>query len=386
MRAVQLVAAGKQLEERDIPRPSPEPGEILIEVAAAGICHSDAHYRAGFPSAGPLPLTLGHEIAGTIADIGAQVEIARIGDRVCVHYQVGCGHCSHCLVGHEQFCSEGSMIGKARHGGYAEFVSVPQRNVFAVPDAVSLDHASVMMCSSATALHALRKGRLAAGERVAVFGAGGGLGLSAVQLARSLGAAEVYAVDLSADKTKLAASLDAIPVDARAVDPVAELLQLTEGGVDVALDLVGSATVVRQALDALAPMGRVVAVGLTSDAVAVGPYTDLVTGEHELIGTSDHLATEIPELLTMAESGDLVLNDVVTGAVPLEAAAINGVLDALDTFSARGRTVIRQAGYSAPSGVYDRNVSPRTKSSTTRSYLTGSVFHRNTWSAPSNRS
>lgn len=336
MRAVQLVTAGAPLELREIANPEPGPGDVVVAVAAAGICRSDLHYRSGFPAAGPLPLTLGHEVAGTIAAAGTAIDGLADGDRVCIHYQVGCGACRWCSSGLEQHCPNGAMIGKSRPGGFAEMIVVPARNVVPVPPGVALEHAAAMMCSSATSLHALRRGRLAPGDRVAVFGAGG-LGMSAIQLAFAAGASTVYAVDPNPHKRSLAAALGAEPVAAGAV---ATTRLLEDGGVDVALDLVGSAAVMRQCLDALAPQGRAVAVGMTPDRLQVGPYTDLVTGESELIGASDHLISEIVDLLQMAAAGELSLERIVDRTIPLEAGPINQTLDDLAGFGDSVRTVI----------------------------------------------
>lgn len=336
MRALQLTAAGSPLEARRVPDPEPAADDVVIDVAAAGICRSDVHYRAGFPRVGPLPLTLGHEVAGTVAAVGTAVSRFARGDRVCVHYQVGCGACTYCDRGFEQFCAQGKMIGNGRPGGYAEQIMVPTRNVIAVPGTVSLDHAAVMMCSSATSLHALRKGRLRPGDSVAVFGVGG-LGVSAIQLALLGGAETVFAVDTNPTKLKKAAAFGAVPLAANS-DPVTTIRDA--GGADIAMDLVGSAEIMTQCLHSLAPMGRAVAVGLTPDTFPVGPYTDLVTGESELIGASDHLATEIVELLDLAAAGSLDLEGIVERSIPLEAAAVNQAMDDLERFGNTLRTVI----------------------------------------------
>ena len=153
---------GKPLEQADIPIPELTPLDVLIRVAAAGICHSDAHYRAGISRIGSLPLTLGHEIAGRVEKVGAQVANLAAGDRVCVHYLVHCGRCEFCVRGLEQFCRSGQMIGKHRDGGYAEFIKVPGANAFPLPDEIPFEVGAIMMCSSATALHALNKARFKA--------------------------------------------------------------------------------------------------------------------------------------------------------------------------------------------------------------------------------
>jgi len=340
MKAVRLVAPRRPLELHDVPVPVPGPHEVLVRVKAAGICHSDAHYRAGVSPAGPLPLALGHEVAGVVERVGESVLQFQPGERVCAHYLATCGTCAWCHRGHEQFCPTGQMLGKHRAGGYAEYVLVPARSLLPLPAEISFAHGAVMMCSSATSLHALRKVRLQAGESVAVFGVGG-LGASAVQLARRRSAAQVFAVDLSAAKLALAESLGAVPVDAGAGDPVARIRQLTGGnGVDVALELVGLPLTMRQAVQCLGIMGRAAIVGLTQKSFEISPYTEVLGKEAEIIGVSDHLASELPALLALAGRGALDLSRIVTGTVPLEAGAINAVLDELEKFGGATRTVI----------------------------------------------
>ena len=155
MRAVRLVQVGKPLEEADIPIPEIGSSDILIRVAAAGICHSDVHYRAGISKIDSLPLSLGHEVAGRVEEVGSDETHLSAGDRVCVHYLVSCGSCEFCVRGLEQFCRSGQMIGKHRDGGYAEFINVPGANAFPLPDEIPFEAAAIMMCSSATAFHAL---------------------------------------------------------------------------------------------------------------------------------------------------------------------------------------------------------------------------------------
>ncbi len=219
MRAVQLTHIGKALEHADVPIPEIGPSEVLIRVGAAGICHSDAHYRAGISKIDDLPLTLGHEVAGRVEEVGSDVTHLSAGDRVCVHYLARCGACEFCVRGLEQFCRSGQMIGKHRDGGYAEFIKVPGANAFALPDEIPFEVGAIMMCSSATALHALKKARLKAGESIAIFGFGG-LGFSALQLARAFDCADVYVVDINPAKLASAANMGAIAIDARTADPV----------------------------------------------------------------------------------------------------------------------------------------------------------------------
>ncbi|HEX6552629.1 MAG TPA: zinc-binding dehydrogenase [Ktedonobacteraceae bacterium] len=196
------------------------------------------------------------------------------------------------------------------------------------------------MCSSSTAFHALRKSRLKSGETVAIFGVGG-LGISAVQLAYAFGALDVYAVDINADKLRLAEKYGAIPVNVRSNDAVVEIRRLTQGkGVDVALEMIGLPQTMMQAVQSLAVMGRAVVAGISDKPLEIDTYRELVAREAEVIGTSDHLLHELPLLLELTRRGKLNLSEAVTRTVPLDAGAINQALDNLEHFRGDVRTVI----------------------------------------------
>ena len=196
------------------------------------------------------------------------------------------------------------------------------------------------MCASATSFHALRKSRLKAGETAAIFGAGG-LGMSAVQLARAFGALEVFAVDINDSKLALAEQYGAVPVNAAAGDPVAEIRRLTGGkGVDVSLELIGLPLTMRQALQSLSVFGRAVIVGISDQSLSIDTYHELLGPETELIGSNDHLMQELPLLVEMARRGVLDLSNIVTRTVSLDAAAINQAIDDLERFGEGVRTVI----------------------------------------------
>ena len=340
MRAVRLVEIGQPLQMQEVPTPPICDRDVLVRVKAAGICHSDVHYRGGVSPVKPLPLTLGHEVAGVVERTGTEVTNVKAGDRVCLHYLVTCGECSFCGTGNEQFCPTGEMLGKHRDGGYAEYIVVPARSALLLPDEIPFEQGAILMCSSATSLHALRKSRLKAGETVAVFGAGG-LGLSAVQLARACGALDVYAVDIQPDKLKLASRLGAIPVNAAQGDPVAEIRRLTGGrGVDVALEMIGLTRTMRQAVQSLAVLGRAVLVGISAQPLEIDTYREILGKEAEVIGSDDHLLQELPLLIEYARRGVLNLSQVVTRTVSLDASAINAVMDRLERFGGDARCVI----------------------------------------------
>ncbi|MFV1981619.1 MAG: porin, partial [Rhodothermia bacterium] len=199
---------------------------------------------------------------------------------------------------------------------------------------------AVMMCSSATALHAIRKARMREGESVAVFGCGG-LGTSAIQIAKILGAREVFGVDVHPDKLELASRLGATPIDATKSDAADIIMSITHGrGVDVALEVIGRPDTMRQAVRSVGVGGRVAIAGITEQAVEIHPYLELISKEAEVIGVSDHNIDEIGELLEWANEGTFDLSDIVTEQVKLDTGEINPVLDALARGAAAARTVI----------------------------------------------
>jgi len=302
MHAVRLTHLASPLADHEIAEPPVGDGEVLVDIRAAGICHSDAHYRAGGGSVN-LPLTLGHEIAGVVRGTG---------QRVALHY----------------LHDDGRMLGKEVDGGYAECIAVPEKNAVPIPDGVSFEAAAVMMCSTSTAYHALRLSALRPGESVAILGFGG-LGASAVQLARVMGASRVFAVDRVAEKLELAASFGAIPAS---VDDLRD--------VDVVLDFAGHPATTLQALRALARGGRIMIVAINLRELPIDPYRDVLARERHIIGVSDHTREELVELLQLAQRGVIDISRVITRRVSLEAAAINEVLDDLDNGTKHLRTVI----------------------------------------------
>ena len=340
MKAIRFIGAEQPLQMQEIPIPEIGRSGILVRVKAAGICHSDVHYRAGISPVKPVPLTLGHEVAGVVEKIGSHVTNVRVGDRVCLHYNIACGNCHHCQTGNDQFCEKVLMIGHYANGGYAEYIAVPARNAVHLPDEIPFEQGATLMCASATAFHSLRKSRVKPGETVAVFGAGG-LGQSAIQLARAFGAITVYAIDINEEKLNLATHYGAIPINAQRVDVVEEIKKLTKGkGVDVAIEMIGLPQTMKQAVQSAGVMARVVIVGLSNKPLEINTYNDLIGRELELIGSNDHHLHELPLLIEMARKKILDTSRIVTRAVPLEANAVNATLDALEKFSGGVRTVI----------------------------------------------
>ena len=140
MKAVRLVEIHRPLQMQDISVPTIGDDDVLVRVRAAGICHTDVHYRAGKSPVQPLPRTLGHEVAGVVEQVGKQVTAVKVGNHVCLHYVLSCGNCFYCSAGNEQFCVRGSMVGRYADGGYGEYVAVPERNALHLPDEIPFEH------------------------------------------------------------------------------------------------------------------------------------------------------------------------------------------------------------------------------------------------------
>jgi propanol-preferring alcohol dehydrogenase len=271
---------------------------------------------------------------------GSAVKDLAPGDRVCLHYNITCGDCTWCASGNEQFCPTGLMIGHYTDGGFAQFIAVPSRNALRLPNEIPFEQGATLMCASATAFHALRKSGLRAGETAAIIGVGG-LGMSAVQLARAFGALAVFAVDIREECLELASRYGAVPVNARASDPVEAIRKLTGGrGADVAVELIGASRTMHQAVKCLAPLGRAVLVGITSEPLTLDTYREVLGGEAQVIGSNDHLLSELPTVIEMARRGTLDTSQVVTRSIPLDASAINAALDGLERYAGGIRTVV----------------------------------------------
>jgi propanol-preferring alcohol dehydrogenase len=336
MKAVRYTGPREPLVLADVPRREPAPGEVLVRVTAAGICHTELHFLSGLLDLGVAPLTLGHEVVGRVAAVGAGVDAARVGERVIVYYYVGCGRCRHCRVGDEQLCPAlAAEYGFLSDGGYAEYVTVPARNCVPLPDAVSDVDAAPIGCGVTTAVHAANLAALAPGEWAVVYGVGG-VGLGLVQLARSRGA-RVIAVSRTAAKLALATELGAEhAVDAGAGDPAERIRALTGGqGADVIFECVGTAETMRAASAALGRRGRLVFVGYSADSFSVHPI-QLVVFEQRVLGTVGATLGDLHEAVDLVARG--VVRTVVDRTLPLD--RFQDGLDALARGELLGRAVL----------------------------------------------
>jgi Zn-dependent alcohol dehydrogenase len=362
MRAAVLREPGRlQIEElRD---PEPGPGEVLVKVAACGLCHSDLHVIKG-ESPARLPVVPGHELAGTVVALGPGTEGPAVGTRVVAPFILPCGDCAQCARGRDEFCEPfwtlnrgqgtlydgttrlytpaGEPVWMAGPSALAELAAIPATSAFAVPDALTLEEAAPLGCAAFTAFGAItHAGALQPGERVAVV-AVGGVGSNLVGLARTLGAAEVIAIDVSAEKLELATRMGATAtIDGSREDVAARVAELTDGqGVDLAFEALGRPATIRQALSLVGLGGRVVVIGVS----ALGTLTEIETNllvrrELRLIGSyGARSRADMPVLLAMAAEGRVRTAEAISRRIGLDDAP--ATFAALDRGEVVGRAVV----------------------------------------------
>lgn len=341
MRAVVMDAVAGPLEVRDVPDPEAPAGGVVVAVRATGLCRSDWHAWVGHEEL-TLPHVPGHELAGVIAQVGDGVEHWRVGDRVTVPFVCGCGRCAWCLSGNAQVCPDQQQPGFTHWGSFAESVVLhaADTNLVAIPDGVSFEAAAALGCRFATAYRALTaRARLQPGEWVAVVGAGG-VGLSAVMIARALGA-QVIAVDRHPAPLELAARLGAQPLlAADGVDIPAAVHALTGEGAHVAIDAVGSEQTARDAVWSLRRRGRHVQVGLlpTPSGLSPMPMARAIAWELDILGSHGMAAADYPALLALVAEGRLRPDELVSRTVPL--AEVAALLPVLDRATEGGMTMV----------------------------------------------
>lgn len=334
MRAAVFHGAG-DLRVETVPDPEPAPGEVLVEVRAAGICGTDRHIVAGELGV-PVGMVPGHEIAGVVAATTEGIGDVAVGDRVLSYGQVTCGSCGPCVNGNEHRCRRPQVLGMTRQGGFAELVAVPRQILVRVPDTVPDEIAAIVPDAIATPYHALvTVGGIEAGETVVVIGAGG-LGLQAIVLARMLGAGRIVAVDPSAEARAAAVKVGAAAVfDPTSDDRPAKALYGLTGGATLTLECVGRAESVELGMDSLSPGGRLVVVGVGYDRPRLPPLIRFVAGEIQVRGSFGSTIPEIETVLRLIADGTLDVSRAIAQRIDIET-----VPDVFTQPSTPGRTVI----------------------------------------------
>jgi 2-desacetyl-2-hydroxyethyl bacteriochlorophyllide A dehydrogenase len=308
MKALVLKKVGGPLVLEEVPRPQPGPGEVLVRVRACGLGLTLVWNRNGRGgSSGKLPRIIGHEIAGDVAEVGPSVDGFTPGDRVNVYYYLICGHCRWCNRGRDDLCDQQvGVVGRQIDGGLAEYVTLPVRNLCHIPPEVSYMDAAVTADAIATPVHVLReRAQLKAPDTVLVVGAGGGVGIHMVQMARVLGASRVIAVDITAEKLELAVQNGADNViNSGEVSFDEEVLRLTKGrGVDVVVEMVGVPATLERSLRSVGKGGRLILVG-TYDTKAILPVTqDSLRGECIITGSRYCARHELAEAVELVAQG-----------------------------------------------------------------------------------
>lgn len=344
MRAVLMDAIAGPLAVRRVPEPTAPDGGVVVQVHATGLCRSDWHAWAGHDDI-TLPHVPGHELAGVVTEIGAGVNNWRVGDRVTVSFVEGCGRCEWCMTGNAQVCPDQEQPGFTHWGSFAEYVALhaADTNLVAVPDEVTFEAAASLGCRFATAYRALvGRAHLQAGEWVSVVGAGG-VGLSAVMIAKALGA-QVIAIDRHEGALARATEFGADHVlVADGGDIPAQAHELT-GGTHVAIDAVGTEQACADSILSLRRRGRHVQVGLLPPVEGHPrvPMARAIGWELDLLGSHGMAAVDYPEMLALIESGALRPQSLIERVVGLDEAA--GLLPAMETATPAGMTIINPQG------------------------------------------
>ena len=365
MRAAVLRDHAKGLEIETLRTPRPEAGEVLIKVAACGLCHSDLHVIGG-AIAFPLPAVLGHEVTGVIVEIGPGNEHTglSVGQRVAGGFLMPCGQCAACASGRDELCGpffelnrlkgvlydgttrlatpEGEPVAMYSMGGLAEYAVVPATAVAPAPDSIDLVPAAILGCAAMTGYGAVRRAAdLRFGETVAVV-ATGGVGTNIVQIARAMGAGQVIAIDV--DDDKLAPMLDygaTAVVNSATHDPREEVLKLTGGrGVDVSFEALGIPATWKTALDVLSDGGRMVPIGLGAGVqTAQVEINRTVRRSQSILGSyGARTRQDLPAVVDLASRGVIDYKSVVSRRLPLAQAGEG--YEALRNRQIQGRAVV----------------------------------------------
>jgi L-iditol 2-dehydrogenase len=316
-----LLSEYNHLEIADLPVPAAGRGEVLVRVEACGICGSDVHGFDGSTGRRIPPIVMGHEAAGTVEATGEGVTKFAKGDRVTFDSTVYCGECPYCKRGEINLCDNREVIGVScgdyrRHGAFAEYVAVPERIVYALPENLSFNEAAMLEAVS-VAMHGVNVSPVAGGETALVIGAGM-IGLLTLQAARAAGCARVFIADVDATRLKLAREIGADEVlHCSGAELVAEVMRLTGGrGVDLALEAVGRNETVSGAIDCTRKGGTVTLIGNIMPEVTL-PLQKVVVKQLRLQGSCAS-SGEYPEAIELIASGKIQVKPLITAVAGLE--------------------------------------------------------------------
>ncbi|ARM74654.1 NAD(P)-dependent alcohol dehydrogenase [Acidianus manzaensis] len=344
MKAMRVVEINKPLKLQDVDSPKPKGTQVLVKVEAAGVCHTDVHMRQGrfgnlrIEDLGVrLPVTLGHEIAGRIEEVGDEVIGYSKGDLVAVNPWEGEGNCYYCRIGEEHLCDTPRWLGINYDGAYAEYVLVPHYKYLYKLRRLSAVEASPLTCSGITTYRAVKKAILDPTKTLVVIGAGGGLGTMAIQIAKAISGATVIGIDVRDEATEAAKKAGAdYVINASSSNPVNEIRKITEGrGADAIIDLNNSDKTLSIYPMALAKQGKYIMVGLFGADLHY--HAPLITlGEIQFVGSLVGNQSDFLGIMKLADAGKV--KPMVTKTMKLEEA--NEAIDNLENFRAVGRQVL----------------------------------------------
>lgn len=302
------------VEERPIPNIAA--GEVLLRIRAAGICGSDIHgFQGIWPDKRALGLVMGHENSGEAVEVGRDVKAFKVGDRVVIDPQLSCGECEECTQGWMNLCRNMKLIGSSsrgiRHGGFAEYIAMPERNLHRLPDNLSFEEGA-LFDPLGNAVHLINRSGVKVGDRIAIFGAGT-LGLCLLLVAKNSGAAEVTIIDISPFKLEVARRLGADRcINGHSQDPVKAILEATNGqGVEIAVEAVGIKETYIQCLSVAKRGGKVMALGNMAEEISVALFR-LVSREISIIGCTGFTPREIDQALALMSVEKINARPIIT--------------------------------------------------------------------------
>lgn len=330
MKAAVFHGPKQPLKIEDVEKPEPKPNEIVVKVAACGVCMTDLHYiDHGVPTFKKPPMILGHEPSGIVDKAGDDVKTFKPKDRVIIPPVFSCGYCKNCREGRENICENMQMMGNNFDGAYAEYVAVNAKDCVSLPEDLPLEESAVIADALSTPYHAVKnRARVQPGDWVAVFGCGG-VGMNTVQFAAAAGA-RVVAIDIADRKLELAKELGAsFTVNPSSMDPKQfgkELRSITQGGPQIAFEVIGDKSVMELAYRCVRTGGRLVLVGYTHEDIALNAGR-MMFREMEVLGSLGCRPVDYPNIIGMIQAGRIQLKPVVTHRLPLE--KINDAFDLL---------------------------------------------------------
>ncbi len=363
MKAAVLRDAGKPLQIEELSEPKPKDNEVMIEVSAVGLCHTDLHVLRGHIPF-PLPAVLGHEVSGRVVEVGKGVDNVQVGDKVVGPFILPCGRCRLCIRGYEDLCENfynynrlkgvyydgtsrlvdknGNTVYMYSMAAHAEYSIIPATSVFKIADGMKMDSSAILGCAIMTAYGACRNANLKPAESVAVYGIGG-VGSNVVQIASRVFNTDVIAIDVRDEKLDYAKSIGAkYTINPKKEDPVNTIMSITDGrGVDAAIEVIGFKDTISSAIRSVRSGGRAVLVGLSSKGNEAGFEINFVVrkGVHVIGSYGGKPRIDMPEIIALASKGVIDVDNMVSEQFRLE--QINEAFERLEQGGIKGRAVIK---------------------------------------------